>query len=146
MKIISWNVNGIRAIIKKEFFETINVLDPDILCIQETKAQDNEVEKALFPLKGHHLYCNSAEKKGYSGTAILSKSEPIVVSLDMAISDHDSEGRIICAEYADFYLINVYVPNSGQQLDPIALSPPVGYRLSQLFKRKREIKTGNCMW
>lgn len=117
MKIISWNVNGIRAIIKKDFFEYVNALDADILCIQETKAQDIEVEKALLPLEDHHLYCNSADKKGYSGTAILSKSEPITVSMDMAISEHDSEGRIICAEYADFYLVNVYVPNSGQQLD-----------------------------
>ena len=88
MKIISWNVNGVRAIIKKEFFETVNNLDPDILCIQETKAQDSEVEKALLPLKDYHLYCNSAEKKGYSGTAVLSKSKPNDVSLDMAISDH----------------------------------------------------------
>ncbi len=117
MKIISWNVNGIRAIIKKEFFESVNVLNPDILCVQETKAQDVEVEKALLPLKGHHLYCNSAEKKGYSGTAILSKSNPITITYDMAISEHDSEGRIICAEYDRFFLINVYVPNSGQQLD-----------------------------
>ena len=116
MKIISWNVNGIRAIVKKDFIKSISVLDPDILCIQETKAQDIEVEKALLPLKEQQLYINSAEKKGYSGTAILSKPRPITISYDMGIAEHDSEGRVICAEYAKFFLINVYVPNSGQQL------------------------------
>ena len=107
MRIVSWNVNGIRAIIKKEFFESVNLLDPDILCIQETKAQDLEVEKALLPLKDQQLYINSAEKKGYSGTAILSKSDPISISYDMGISEHDAEGRVICAEYDNFFLLNV---------------------------------------
>lgn len=116
MRIISWNVNGIRAIIKKDFAKSISVLDPDILCIQETKAQDIEVEKALLPLKDQQLYINSAEKKGYSGTAILSKPNPITISYDMGVEEHDAEGRVICAEYAEFFLINVYVPNSGQQL------------------------------
>ncbi|MGB5429213.1 exodeoxyribonuclease III [Eudoraea sp.] len=140
MKIISWNVNGIRAIVKKEFFETVNNLDPDILCIQETKAQDIEVEKALLPFKDHHLYCNSAEKKGYSGTAILSKVNPITVSLDMAKSEHDSEGRIICAEYADFYLINVYVPNSGQQLDRLSYRSQWDADFLKYLKEKEKIK------
>ncbi len=140
MKIISWNVNGIRAIIKKEFFETVHNLDPDILCIQETKAQDSEVEKALLPLKDYHLYSNSAEKKGYSGTAILSKSQPIAVSLDMAISEHDSEGRIICAEYADFYLINVYVPNSGQQLDRLPYRRQWDADFLNYLKEKEKLK------
>lgn len=116
MRIISWNVNGIRAIIKKDFAKSISQLNPDILCIQETKAQDIEVEKVLLPLKNQKLYINSAEKKGYSGTAIISKPNPITISYDMGIAEHDTEGRVICAEYADFFLINVYVPNSGQQL------------------------------
>ena len=116
MKIISWNVNGIRAIIKKEFFETVHNLDPDILCIQETKAQDSEVEKALLPLKNYHPYSNSAEKKGYSSTAILSNVNPVNVTSDMGVAIHDTEGRIQCAEYDSFYLVNVYVPNSGQAL------------------------------
>ena len=140
MKIISWNVNGIRAIVKKEFFETVIDLDPDILCIQETKAQNIEVEKALLPLKDHHLYCNSAVKKGYSGTAILSKVNPITVSLDMAKSEHDSEGRIICAEYADFYLINVYVPNSGQQLDRLSYRSQWDADFLKYLKEKEKIK------
>ncbi|MCM4173317.1 exodeoxyribonuclease III [Arenibacter sp. TNZ] len=117
MKIISWNVNGIRAIAKKDFFETVKKMAPDILCLQETKAQDHEVEETLSKLEHYNRNYNSADKKGYSGTAILSKTAPIVISSDMNISEHDAEGRIQCAEYDDFFLVNVYVPNSGQQLD-----------------------------
>lgn len=117
MNIISWNVNGIRAIVKKDFFESITRLDPDILCLQETKAQDHEAEKALSQLNTYHNHFNSADKKGYSGTALLSKIKPIALTDHMNVAKHDSEGRIQCAEYLDFYLVNVYVPNSGQQLD-----------------------------
>lgn len=116
MHIISWNVNGVRAAVKKDFFTSVGDLNPDILCLQETKAQDNETKKALEPLQGYHEYYNSAEKKGYSGTSILSRQEPLSVQLDMGIAEHDREGRLLCAEYNDFYLVNVYVPNSGQQL------------------------------
>ena len=94
MNIISWNVNGIRAIVKKDFFESIKRLDADILCLQETKAQDQEVEKALSPLNTYHNHFNSADKKGYSGTALLSKTKPIAIINDMHVSEHDSEGRI----------------------------------------------------
>lgn len=117
MRIVSWNVNGIRAVVKKDFFANIEQLDPDILCIQETKAQDHEVEKELTSMTEYESYFNSAEKKGYSGTALLSKKKPISVTNDIGIDEHDMEGRVQCAEYDDFYLINVYVPNSGQQLD-----------------------------
>lgn len=117
MKIITWNVNGIRAIVKKNFFESLEQLDADVVCLQETKATGEEVEKALKKLKGLQIYTNEAEQKGYSGTAILSKSDPMETSPDMGVEEHDREGRILCAEYPDFYLINVYVPNSGQQLD-----------------------------
>ena len=116
MTIVSWNVNGIRAAIKKDFFETIKKLDPDILCLQETKAQDHEVRKALSTLEGYQLYCNSAERKGYSGTATLCKNKPISISNDMNIAEHDREGRVLCVEFSDYYLVNVYVPNSGQKL------------------------------
>ncbi|GHC53699.1 exodeoxyribonuclease III [Ulvibacter litoralis] len=116
MNIISWNVNGIRAITKKDFYNDIKTLSPDILCLQETKAQDKEVINALSSLSEYNLYVNSAEKKGYSGTAILTKSKPINVVNDMGIEAHDNEGRLQCAEYSDFYLVNVYVPNSGQGL------------------------------
>ena len=117
MRIISWNVNGIRAVAKKDFFESVNKMAPDILCLQETKAQDHEVEETLSGMEHYHRDYNSADKKGYSGTAVLSRTEPLAVSKDMQVSEHDSEGRIQCAEYNDFYLVNVYVPNSGQQLD-----------------------------
>ena len=117
MTIISWNINGIRAIIKKDFFEDIKKMNPDILCLQETKAQDKDVLKALEPLSNFELYINSATKKGYAGTAILSKTKPIAITNDMGVEAHDDEGRIICAEYPNFFLVNVYVPNSGQKLD-----------------------------
>ncbi len=117
MKIISWNINGIRAITQKDFFDDIAKLDPDILCLQETKAQEEEVAEALAQMEGYHKYYNSAERKGYSGVAVLSKKEPKNVTYDMGVAEHDNEGRIICAEYNDFYLVNVYVPNSGQKLE-----------------------------
>ena len=117
MKIVSWNVNGIRAIVKKDFFESINKLSPDILCLQETKAQEKEVEKALLPVNNYKQYYNSADKKGYSGTTILSKTDPLNIINDIQIPEHDTEGRVQCAEYEKFYLVNVYVPNSGQKLD-----------------------------
>jgi len=117
MTIISWNVNGLRAIVKKDFFESIKMLNPDILCLQETKAKDEEVKKALTPIADYHIFSNSADKKGYSGTSILSKGSPIKITNNMDVLEHDREGRVICAEYQGFYLVNVYVPNSGQQLD-----------------------------
>ena len=116
MKIISWNINGIRAITKKDFFDDISKMDPDILCLQETKAQDGEVEQALSKMTDYHQYYNSAHRKGYSGVAILSKTEPISITYDMGIEEHDTEGRVQCAEFDGFYLVNVYVPNSGEKL------------------------------
>ncbi|MDX1829005.1 MAG: exodeoxyribonuclease III [Lutibacter sp.] len=116
MKLISWNVNSIKAIIKKDFLESIAKLNPDILCLQETKAQDKYVKTTLSPLTNYFLYCSSAEKKGYSGTALLCKKKPIKVTTNINIIENENEGRLIFAEYNNFYLINVYVPNSGQQL------------------------------
>lgn len=116
MKIISWNINGVRAITQKDFFEDIATIQPDIICLQETKAQDAEVEKALSQMTDYHQYYNSAQRKGYSGVAILTKTKPIAVTRDMGIEEHDQEGRVICAEFDAFYLVNVYVPNSGQKL------------------------------
>jgi exodeoxyribonuclease-3 len=116
MKIISWNVNGIRAIAQKNFFTDVKTLDPDILCLQETKAQDDQVAETLASLAGYHRYFNSAEKKGYSGTSIISKTEPLLVTKGIGFDEHDNEGRVLCAEYEKFYLITVYVPNSGSDL------------------------------
>ena len=114
MKIISWNVNGIRAIIKKGFLEFMDEFDPDIICIQETKAHEEQVELELekYPYK----YWNSAEKKGYSSTAIFSKVKPLAVAKDMNIAKHDNEGRVITLEFKDYYLVTVYTPNSKRDL------------------------------
>jgi exodeoxyribonuclease-3 len=116
MKLISWNVNGIRAVAKKDFFKDFELMAPDVLCLQETKAQDDQVAETLFGINDYKIYANSAEKKGYSGTAILSKTEPLSVSKDIGIEEHDTEGRVLCLEYESFFLINVYVPNSGNDL------------------------------
>ncbi len=117
MNIISWNINGVRAITQKDFFKDIEKLAPDILCLQETKAQDDEVKTALSKITQYHQYYNSAERKGYSGVAVLSKMEPVAVTYDMGVAEHDNEGRVICLEFETFFLVNVYVPNSGQQLE-----------------------------
>ncbi|MBS2100228.1 exodeoxyribonuclease III [Carboxylicivirga linearis] len=116
MKLISWNVNGLRAVAKKDFFESFDQMAPDILCLQETKAQDDQVAEVLKSMMGWHFYSNSAEKKGYSGTAIISKQEPISVSKGIGLEEHDNEGRVLTLEYDRFYLVNVYVPNSGSEL------------------------------
>ncbi len=117
--IISWNVNGLRAIMKKGFLSTVQKLSPDILCLQETKAQDQEVFSELKGLPDYKAFCNSAEQKGYSGVASLygPGHMPLEVLPDMGVKKHDKEGRILCSEHKDFYLVNVYVPNSGQKLD-----------------------------
>jgi len=116
MKIISWNVNGIRAIAKKTFFTDLELLDTDILCLQETKAGDQQVAETLKPLNGYHAYSNSALKPGYSGTAVISKIEPLNVTRGLNILEHDTEGRVLCLEMETFFLVNVYVPNSGSEL------------------------------
>lgn len=117
MKIISWNLNGIRAVVNKElFYETIEKLNPDIFCVQETKAQDDIVLNIAEQLKGYKVYVNSAIKKGYSGTAVFSKTEPQKNILDIGTAVHDQEGRVITLEYDQFYFVNAYVPNAGAGL------------------------------
>lgn len=116
MKMVSFNVNGVRASVGKGLLDTIENFKCDVFCLQETKAQDDQVQKALEELNGYHVYSNSAVKKGYSGVAIISKIKPIQVSVDMGVEEHDTEGRIITAEFDSFYLVNVYVPNSGSGL------------------------------
>jgi exodeoxyribonuclease-3 len=116
MKILSFNVNGIRAVVGKTFIEDMQAQDPDVICLQETKATPEQVAAAVAPLASYHVFANSAERKGYSGTAILTKVAPISVSYDIGMPDHDSEGRVICAEFDNFYLVTVYVPNSGSEL------------------------------
>ena len=116
MKLISWNVNGIRAVMKKDFEESLNQMNPDVLCLQETKAQDDQVAEAIADINGFHVFSNSAVKKGYSGTAILSKKEPLNVTYDIGIEKFDQEGRVTSVEFKDFFLVNVYVPNSQSAL------------------------------
>lgn len=120
MRIISFNVNGIRAITKKDFFDDLEKMDADILCLQETKSTVDQLKESLENVEGYFIYGNEAERKGYSGTAILSRKEPISVQYDMGIAEHDQEGRVICAEYDDFFVITVYVPNSGSDLKRLA--------------------------
>lgn len=117
MEIISFNVNGIRAIAGKDFLSDMKKLNADIICLQETKATVEQVKEVVSKELGdYHVYANEADKKGYSGTAILSKVEPINITFDMGVHEHDKEGRVICAEYADFFVVTVYVPNSGSDL------------------------------
>jgi exodeoxyribonuclease-3 len=116
MKIISWNVNGIRAIVKKDFYRNTEQLNPDILCLQETKAQDEQVTAILNMINDYQLFSNSAEKKGYAGTAVLTRIKPLSVTTGIGIAEHDTEGRVLCLEFNHFFLVNVYVPNSGSEL------------------------------
>ena len=113
MKLVSWNVNGLRACMGKGFAEFLNSENPDVICLQETKMQR---EQADFDFEGYYEYWNSAEKKGYSGTAIFTKKEPISVSYGIGMEEADAEGRVICAEFEDFYLVTVYTPNAQREL------------------------------
>ena len=113
MKCISWNVNGIRACLQKGFMDYFNEIDADIFCLQETKCQEGQVE---LDLPGYYQYWNYAKKKGYSGTAIFSKKEPIQVTYGMGFPEHDMEGRIITLEFDAFYMVTVYTPNSQSEL------------------------------
>ena len=113
MKLISWNVNGIRACVQKGFLDFFKEVDADIFCIQESKMQEGQLE---LELEGYHQYWNYAEKKGYSGTAIFTKQEPISVQYGIGIEEHDHEGRVITLEFEDFYMVTVYTPNSQDGL------------------------------
>ena len=113
MKLISWNVNGLRACVKKGFEDFFNEADADIFCLQETKLQEGQID---FAPEGYHCYWNYAEKKGYSGTAVFTKKEPLQVSYGLGIEEHDHEGRVITLEFDGFYFVTVYTPNSQNEL------------------------------
>lgn len=113
MKFISWNVNGLRACVQKGFLDFFNSIDADFFCIQESKLQAGQID---LDLSGYHQYWNYAEKKGYSGTAIFAKNEPLSVSYGIGIEEHDKEGRVITLEYDNFYLVTCYTPNSQNEL------------------------------
>lgn len=112
-KLISWNVNGIRACVTKGFLDYFNEVDADIFCIQESKLQEGQID---LELEGYYQYWNYAEKKGYSGTAIFTKEEPICVTYGLGIEEHDNEGRVITLEFEEYYVITVYTPNSQREL------------------------------
>lgn len=113
MKIISWNVNGLRAVMNKGFMDYLNQEDPDIICLQEIKLSEGQL---ALDLENYYEYYNYAEKKGYSGTAIFTKTEPLNVNYGIGIEEHDKEGRVITAEYDDFFLVTCYTPNSKREL------------------------------
>lgn len=113
MKLISWNVNGLRACEGKGFSDFVRAQQPDIMCVQETKLQEGQIE---LDLPEYHMYWNYAEKKGYSGTALFTKEKPTEVSYGMGIPEHDKEGRVITAQYDNFYMVTVYTPNSQNEL------------------------------
>ena len=113
MKFISWNVNGLRACVGKGFVESFTTLDADVFCLQETKLQEGQI---VLDLPGYHQYWNYAEKKGYSGTAVFTKTEPLSVSYGIGVEVHDHEGRVITLEFEDYYLITVYTPNAQDGL------------------------------
>ena len=145
MKLISWNVNGIRAALKKDFVAYVESQQPDILCLQETKAHPDQVEHPVLP--GYHDYWNSAEKKGYSGTAVFTKTEPLNVIQGIGIEEHDNEGRVLTLEYANFILVNVYTPNSQNELRrlPYRQSWDAAFleHLQKLEKSKPVVFTGD---
>lgn len=116
MRIISWNVNGLRAAARKGFARQIEPWHADVICLQETKAQDDEVRKALEDLEGWHVHVSSAVRKGYSGTGLLSRTAPREVRAGIGVVEHDQEGRVLTADFGDFYVVNAYVPNSGSDL------------------------------
>ncbi|MEQ7217301.1 exodeoxyribonuclease III [Vagococcus fluvialis] len=116
MKLISWNVNGLRAVVKKGFEDIFAEIDADVFCLQETKLQEGQID---LELEGYHQYWNYAVKKGYSGTAIFSKKEALSVKYGIGIEEHDQEGRVITVEYEDFYLVNCYTPNAQAELKRI---------------------------
>ncbi|WP_298042869.1 exodeoxyribonuclease III, partial [uncultured Clostridium sp.] len=113
MKLISWNVNGIRACVQKGFLDFFKEIDADIFCIQESKCQEGQIS---LELEGYNQYWNYAEKKGYSGTAIFTKKKPLSVNYGIGIEEHDKEGRVITLEFEDFFMITVYTPNSQNEL------------------------------
>ena len=137
MKLISWNVNGLRAVINKGFMDFFKQIDADIFCIQETKMQEGQIELVL---DGYYQYFNSATKKGYSGTAVFTKQKPINVTYGIGIEEHDQEGRIITAEYEKFYLVNCYTPNSKRELERLEYRKIWEDEIRKYLKKLEETK------
>ena len=141
-KMISWNVNGLRACMKKGFQEYFEAADADIFCLQETKLQEGQID---LELPGYHQYWNYAEKKGYSGTALFTKEEPISVRYGIGIEEHDMEGRVITAEFPEYFVVTVYTPNSQDELKRLAYRMEWEDAFSFLLKRTGAGKTGDFL-
>lgn len=137
MKLISWNVNGIRACVNKGFLDFFNEIDADIFCIQESKMQEGQLE---LDLPGYYQYWNYADKKGYSGTAIFTKTEPISVAYGMGIDEHDHEGRLITLEFDDYYVVTCYTPNSQNELKRLDYRMAWEEDLKKYLKGLEELK------
>ena len=137
MKFVSWNVNGIRACVTKGFLNYFNEVDADFFCIQESKCQAGQID---LPLEGYYQYWNYAQKKGYSGTAIFTKHEPICVKYGVGEDETEEEGRIITLEYEDFYLVNVYTPNAKRDLSRLDYRLEWEDRITAYLKRLDEVK------
>lgn len=137
MKLISWNVNGLRAVINKGFMDFFKQIDADIFCIQETKMQEGQIGLIL---DGYYQYFNSAIKKGYSGTAVFTKEKPLNVTYGIGIEEHDQEGRIITAEYEKFYLVNCYTPNSKRELERLEYRKIWENEIRKYLKKLEETK------
>ncbi len=144
MKLISWNVNGLRACVQKGFLDFFQEIDADIFCVQETKLQAGQID---LDLPGYHQYWNYADKKGYSGTAMFTKQEPIAVTYGMGIDEHDHEGRVITAEFDNFYMVTCYTPNAQNELArlPYRMQWEDDFRayLCELKKKKPVVLTGD---
>jgi exodeoxyribonuclease-3 len=140
MKIITWNINGVRAAVKKNFVNEVLESQADIYCIQETKAQVDQVEKALEELEGYYLYNNAAVKKGYSGVSILSRKPAKEILIGIGIEEHDQEGRVIAADYGAFIVVNVYVPNSGNGLKRLDYRSEWDKAFAEYLKNLRKSK------
>ena len=138
MKLISWNVNGLRACIAKGFEDFFKEVDADMFCIQETKMQEDQAEEIQY--EGYHRYMNSAVKKGYSGTMVFTKQEPISVTYGLGIEEHDQEGRIITLEYDKFYLVCCYTPNSKRELERLDYRMVWEDEMLKYFKKLEETK------
>jgi len=139
VKLVSWNVNGLRAALKKGAMDYFSAVKADVICLQETKAHPGDVQHVVWP-KGYEVFWNSADKKGYSGTAVITKAKPLSVTNDLGVKDHDAEGRVITVEFAEFFLVNVYQPNSQRGLTRLAYRTQAWDPVFLAFLRKLEQK------
>lgn len=147
LRLVSWNVNGLRAVLKKGFLDFMTESGADVLCLQETKARPAQVAEVRWP-EGFHAYWNAAQRPGYSGTAVFSRVPPVKVAYGIGVDEHDAEGRVITTEFKDFYLVNVYVPNSRRELTRLeyrarSWSPAFLKYLKQLERRKPVVVCGD---